>query len=67
MNVGIAVLGLGVLGVLIGAGMFAAKYHRTIGLGGLVIGIILVLIGIWMARGTKPKVETQPSQTTPQT
>ena len=61
MKTGYIVAVLGVLGLILGAGMYAAKYHKTIGLGGIVIGIVLILIGIWMARGMKPQTQAQPS------
>jgi len=64
MNTGYAVAVLGVLGVILGAGMYAAQWHRTIGLGGLGLGILLILVGVWMARSTKPKTMPQPAQPT---
>jgi hypothetical protein len=53
MNIGYAVAALGILGVIIGAGMYAAKFHRIIGLGGLGLGIVLLVIGIWFAMSQK--------------
>jgi len=64
MNTGYAVAVLGVLGVILGAGMYAAQWHKTIGLGGLGIGILLILVGVWMARSMKPKAMSQPAQPT---
>jgi hypothetical protein len=46
MKAGIWVAALGVLGVIVGGGMYAADWHRTIGLGGLGIGIILLIAGV---------------------
>jgi len=62
MNTGYAVAVLGVLGVILGAGMYAAQWHKTIGLGGLGLGILLILVGVWMARSAKPKATPQPAQ-----
>jgi len=62
MNTGYAVAVLGVLAVLLGAGMYAAQWHKTIGLGGLGLGILLILVGVWMARSKKPIATPQPAQ-----
>jgi len=62
MNTGYPVAGLGILGVVIGAAMYAAKWHRLIGLGGLGLGIVLLVIGIWLAMSQKPKPAPQASQ-----
>ena len=64
MNTGYAVAVLGVLGVILGAGMYAAQWHRTIGLGGIGLGILLILVGVWMARSVKPKAMPKPAQPT---
>jgi len=62
MNAGYGVAILGVLGVILGASLYAADYHKTIGLGGIGLGIILILVGVWMARGMKPKAAPQAAQ-----
>lgn len=62
MNTGYAVAVLGVLGVILGGGMYAAQWHKTVGLGGLGLGILLILVGVWMARSTKPKTLPHPAQ-----
>jgi len=64
MNTGYAVAVLGVLGVILGVGMYAAQWHRTIGLAGLGLGILLILIGVWMARSVRPKAMPQAAQPT---
>jgi len=64
MNTGYALAVLGVLGVVLGAGMYIAPWHKIIGLGGIGLGILLILIGAWLARGTRPKAmppTTQPA------
>jgi hypothetical protein len=55
MNVGYIVAVLGILGAILGAGMYAASWHKTVGLGGVGVGVVLILVGIWMARGMRPK------------
>jgi uncharacterized membrane protein YkgB len=64
MNTGYAVAALGILGVIVGAGMYAAAWHRTIGLGGVGLGVILLVAGIWLARNppAKPAPQTQPQK-----
>ncbi len=49
---GLAVLG--VLGIITGASFYIEKYHKTIGLGGIGLGIVFVIVGIWYARMRKP-------------
>jgi len=56
---------LGVLGIAAGAGMYLIDYHRTIGLGGIGLGVVLVLIGLWAGRSMKPAAAPQATQPTP--
>jgi len=62
MNTGYLLAGLGVIGLILGAGMYAASWHRTIGLGGLAVGVVLLIAGIWMARSKPMKATPQPGQ-----
>jgi len=62
MNTGYAVAVLGVLGAILGASLYAANYHKTVGLGGIGLGVVLILAGVWMARGMKPKAMPQAAQ-----
>ncbi|HXY56676.1 MAG TPA: hypothetical protein VEH01_03590 [Nitrososphaerales archaeon] len=62
MNTGYPVAILGVLGVILGASLYAADWHRTIGLGGIGLGIVLILAGVYMARSTKPAAAPQAAQ-----
>jgi len=62
MNTGYIVAALGVLGVILGATMYAAQWHKTVGLGGVGLGILLILVGVWMARSVKPKAMPQVAQ-----
>jgi len=64
MKIGYALAGLGILGVVVGAGMYAATWHRTVGLGGVALGIILLVIGIWLARSHPAKPVPPASQPT---
>jgi len=59
MNTGYALAVLGVLGIVLGAGMYVASWHKTVGLGGIGLGILLILVGVWMARGMRPKAVPQ--------
>jgi hypothetical protein len=47
--------------------MEAASYHKTIGLGGIGLGIILVIIGIawWMMKDSKAPKTAAPQPTQP--
>jgi len=62
MNTGYPVAILGVLGAILGASLYAADWHRTIGLGGIGLGIVLILAGVYMARSTKPTAAPQAAQ-----
>ena len=62
MNTGYALAVLGVVGVVLGTGMYITSWHKTIGLGGIGLGMLLILVGVWMARGTRPKAMPQMSQ-----
>jgi len=62
MNTGYIVAVIGVLGLILGAGMYAAQWHKTVGLGGVGLGIVLLIAGVWMARSVKPKAIPQPAQ-----
>jgi len=55
MNTGYAVAVLGLLGAILGAGMYAAQWHKTVGLGGIGLGILLLIVGVWMTRSEQPK------------
>ena len=67
MNLGYGVAGLGVLGIIVGAAMYVADWHKTIGLGGIGLGAVLLIAGIWLARAPMSKAPAQPAQpaTTP--
>jgi len=45
MKLGIWIALLGILGVAIGGAMYFMDWHRTIGLGGVGLGIVLVVVG----------------------
>ncbi len=68
IGIGIGATGLGILAIIVGGAMYAAKYHHTIGETGVALGIVLVIIGLayWMMK-EKPKPAAQapqPAQTT---
>lgn len=67
MNAGYGVAGLGVLGVIVGASMYLIDWHRTIGLGGIGVGVILLIIGVLVSRGSmsKPMPKTAPAGSAP--
>jgi uncharacterized membrane protein YkgB len=64
MNIGYAVAGLGILGIIVGMGFYAAGWHKTIGLGGVALGIVLLVIGVWFAMTQKKPAPpaSQPQQ-----
>ena len=59
MNNGYLVMGLGALGLIVGAGMYAADWHKTIGLGGIGLGVVLILAGAWFSREAMKKAQSQ--------
>jgi hypothetical protein len=64
MKSGMLVIGLGILGVIIGGALYAADYHRTIGLGGIGLGIVLLVVGAVMSmRKEKAIPAPNPKQT----
>jgi hypothetical protein len=59
MNQGIVVAALGVLAIVVGGAMVALQYHRTIGLGALGLGVILLAGGAFLALRMKGKASLQ--------
>lgn len=47
MGYGIWVVMLGILGIIIGGAMYDDNYHKTIGTGGIILGVILIIVGAW--------------------
>ncbi len=47
MRYGIWVVILGILGVIIGGAMYLYPYHKTVGTGGAILGLILIVVGAW--------------------
>ena len=60
MKPGIWIALLGILGVVIGAAMYFVDWHRTIGLGGVGLGIVLLVVGGVLSM-QKPKTASAPS------
>lgn len=59
---------LGILGIIIGAAMYMADYHRTIGTIGMILGLILFVVGVWwyMVKDTRaPKATIIPQAAQP--
>ncbi|HYC26638.1 MAG TPA: hypothetical protein VEB67_01290 [Nitrososphaerales archaeon] len=50
MNTGMLVTILGILGIVVGGAMYAIPFHKDIGLGGLGLGVVLLIVGLWMSR-----------------
>lgn len=50
---------LGILGVVVGSAMYFVDWHRTIGLGGVGVGIVLLVVGGVLAM-QKPKTASGP-------
>ncbi|HYC11216.1 MAG TPA: hypothetical protein VEC02_00950 [Nitrososphaerales archaeon] len=68
MKIGIWVTIIGILGIIVGGGMYEAGYHRTIGLIGAILGLVLLVIGVawwtWKDRAATKKAATEPVQPT---
>ena len=62
MNTGYWVVGLGVLGLILGVAMYAASWHKTVGEGGIGLGIVLIIAGVWLSRGATSKKAPQAPQ-----
>jgi hypothetical protein len=61
MNSGLAVLLLGVLAAAVGGAMYILRYHHTVGLAALGLGVILIVAGAYMASkkgGTSQQAQT---------
>jgi uncharacterized membrane protein HdeD (DUF308 family) len=67
MGLGMWVMILGILGIIVGAAMYAADYHRTIGTYGMGLGIILVIVGAawWMMKDRKAPMAATPQISQP--
>ena len=64
MGYGIWVVILGILAIIIGGAMEAASYHKTIGWGGIGLGIILIIVGVVLMM-VKDKNATKPAAPQP--
>ena len=66
MKIGIWVTILGILALVIGAAMYLADYHRTIGSIGAILGLILLVVGVawwtWKDRTASKPTAAQPAQ-----
>jgi len=66
MGYGLWIAILGILGIIVGGAMYADNYHKTIGTGGLVLGVILIIIGVALMmmkpKGAAKPVAPQPTQ-----
>ena len=60
MKPGIVLAALGIIGVVAGIAMYFMDWHRTIGLGGLGLGIVLLVVGGVLTM-QKPKTASAPS------
>jgi membrane protein DedA with SNARE-associated domain len=49
MKPGIWIALLGILGVVAGAAMYLSDFHRTIGLGGVGLGVVLLVVGGYLS------------------
>jgi membrane protein DedA with SNARE-associated domain len=71
MKMGMWVSILGILAVAVGGVMYLAKFHRTIGEAGVVLGLILLVIGVawwtWKDRTAPKAAAPQPAQPAPPT
>ena len=58
---------LGVLALIIGGAMYGDNYHRTIGTGGIILGIILIVLGAawWMMKGKSAPTTAAPQPLQP--
>jgi hypothetical protein len=66
MNTGYIAMGLGVIGIVVGTLFYAEGWHHTIGLGGIAVGVLLILLGVWISRGgmkAAPAPSTNPPGT----
>ncbi|MDA4126456.1 MAG: hypothetical protein OK452_04535 [Thaumarchaeota archaeon] len=60
MKLGILLVLLGVLGVVAGVAMYFVDWHRTIGLGGVGLGVVLLVVGGFLYM-QKPKTAFAPN------
>jgi len=59
MKPGIVLVVLGIIGVVAGVAMYFVDWHRTIGLGGVGLGVVLLVVGGVLAM-QKPKAASAP-------
>ena len=68
MGLGMWIAILGILAIILGAAIYAAySNHHTMGIVGIILGLILVVVGVWwwmMKDKTAPKaaIIPQPAQ-----
>jgi hypothetical protein len=60
MKTSYVLLIIGVLALLAGIGMYVSKWHRSIGLGGTALGVLLLVVGGYIAAREKKPAAMQP-------
>jgi len=67
MGIGMWIMILGILGIIIGGAMYGDNYHKTIGLSGIALGIILIVLGAawWMMKERKAPMAPAPQPAQP--
>lgn len=61
MKPGIWIALLGIIGVVAGVAMYFSDWHRTIGLGGVGLGVVLLVVGGFLSmQKQKPTAASNP-------
>jgi uncharacterized membrane protein len=64
---GLWIMVLGVLALIVGVALEAANTHKTVGLGGIGLGIVLIIVGAawWMMKGKSAPMTAAPQPAQP--
>jgi uncharacterized membrane protein HdeD (DUF308 family) len=67
MGLGMWIMILGILGIIVGGVMYVYPYHKTTGMYGAILGVVLLILGAvwWMMKERNVPTTTAPQSAQP--